>query len=71
MVFIFVVNKFWFYIVVLLCLLVMIKLVNILVKYIVKGVKFFKWIILFIFFINIFFLLGDEIWLFGFLVIIK
>ncbi|EQG51167.1 cobalt transport family protein [Clostridioides difficile DA00134] len=71
MVSIFVVNKFWPYIVVLLCLLAMIKLANIPVKYIVKGVKPLKWIILFTFLINIFFLPGDEIWSFGFLAITK
>lgn len=71
MVSIFVVNKFWPYIAVLLCLLAMIKLANIPVKYIVKGVKPLKWIILFTFLINIFFLPGDEIWSFGFLAITK
>ena len=60
MVSIFVVNKFWPYIVVLLCLLAMIKLANIPVKYIVKGVKPLKWIILFTFLINIFYYISID-----------
>ncbi|MGL5315789.1 MAG: energy-coupling factor transporter transmembrane component T family protein [Peptostreptococcaceae bacterium] len=67
MVSLFVINKFWPYAIVLLTLLSVIKLSNIPVKYLLKGLKPLRWIILFTFVINIFFLPGDVIWSFGFL----
>lgn len=63
----FVINKFWPYAIVLLSLLSIIKLSNIPVKYLLKGLKPLRWIILFTFIINIFFLPGDVIWSFGFM----
>lgn len=67
MVSIFLVNKFWPYALIFACLLAIAKLSNIPVKYIMKGLKPLKWIILFTFFINIFFLPGDPIFKLGFL----
>ncbi|WP_042278302.1 energy-coupling factor transporter transmembrane component T family protein [[Clostridium] dakarense] len=67
MVSLFIINKFWPYAIVLLSLVSVINLSNIPVKYIVKGVKPLKWIILFTFVINVFFLPGDVIWSFGFM----
>lgn len=69
MVSLFIVNKFWPYIIVLTALVAMIKLSNIPIKYILKGLKPLRWIILFTFVINVFFLPGDKIWSFGFLAI--
>jgi energy-coupling factor transport system permease protein len=40
-------------------------------KYILKGIKPLRWIILFTFVINVFFLPGDAIWSFGFLTITR
>lgn len=71
MVSLFVINKFWPYGIVLVSLLAVIKLSNIPVKYIIKGVKPLRWIILFTFVINIFFLPGDVIWSFGFMTITR
>jgi len=65
MVSIFIINKYWAYSVVLISMLAMIKLSNIPVKLIVKGIKPLKWIILFTFIINLFFIPGDVIWSFG------
>jgi len=62
---IFVINTYWGYSVVLLSMLAMIKLSNIPVKLIVKGIKPLKWIILFTFIINLLFIPGDVIWSFG------
>ena len=68
MVSLFIINKFWPYLIVILYLLAIIKLSNIPFKYILKGLKPLRWIILFTFVINIFFLPGEElIWSFGFL----
>lgn len=68
MVSLFIINKFWPYLIVILSLLAIIKLSNIPFKYILKGLKPLRWIILFTFVINIFFLPGEElIWSFGFL----
>ncbi|WP_024621790.1 energy-coupling factor transporter transmembrane component T family protein [Metaclostridioides mangenotii] len=65
MVSIFVINKYWAYSVVLISMLAMIKLSNIPVKLIVKGIKPLKWIILFTFIINLFFIPGDTLWSLG------
>ncbi|MEG1312596.1 MAG: energy-coupling factor transporter transmembrane component T [Clostridium sp.] len=67
----FIINKFWPYVIVLLSLVFVIKLSNIPLKYIAKGIKPLKWIILFTFVINVFFLPGDTIWSFGFMSITK
>lgn len=68
MVSLFIINKFWPYSIVIVSLLAIIKLSNIPFKYILKGLKPLRWIILFTFVINIFFLPGEElIWSFGFL----
>ena len=49
------------------CLMAIIKLSKIPAKYILKGLKPLKWIIIFTFFINIFFIPGDVVWSFGFI----
>ena len=68
MVSLFIINKFWPYSIVIVSLLAIIKLSNIPFKYILKGLKPLRWIILFTFVINIFFLPGEElIWSCGFL----
>ena len=67
MISLFVINKFWPYIIVLASIAVIIKISNIPMKYILKGIKPLRWIILFTFVINIFFLPGDVIWSFGFM----
>lgn len=68
MVSIFVINQFWPYIVMVLALIIVTKMSNIPVKYVLKGVKPLRWIILFTFIINIFFIRGgDLLWHFGFL----
>ncbi|MGL5692480.1 MAG: energy-coupling factor transporter transmembrane component T family protein [Peptostreptococcaceae bacterium] len=68
MVSLFIINKFWPYSIVIVSLLAIIKLSNIPFKYILKGLKPLRWIILFTFVINIFFLPGENlIWSFGFL----
>ncbi|WP_270942968.1 energy-coupling factor transporter transmembrane component T family protein [Romboutsia lituseburensis] len=71
MVSLFIINKFWPYAVVLLALISVVKLSNIPMKYIIKGIKPLRWIILFTFVINVFFLPGDPIWSFGFLSITR
>ena len=67
MVSLFIINKFWPYLIVIGCLLSVIKLSKIPGKFIVKGLKPLKWIIIFTFIINIFFIPGDPIWSFGFI----
>ena len=67
MVSLFIINKFWPYALVLLALVSIVKLSTIPMKYILKGIKPLRWIILFTFIINVFFLPGDPIWSFGFL----
>ena len=68
MVAIFTINQFWPYSVLFLFLLFITKLSTIPVSYIMKGLKPLRWIILFTFVINIFFVQGDHIlWQFGFL----
>lgn len=71
MVSLFIVNKFFVYSLVLLLLLSIIKLSNIPFSFIMKGLKPLKFIIIFTFIINMFFLPGEEIWSFGFLSITK
>lgn len=71
MVSLFIINKFWPYLIVVGSLLATIRLSKIPSKYIIKGLKPLKWIIIFTFIINIFFLPGDAIWSFGFLKITK
>lgn len=63
----FIINKFWPYVIVLVSLAAVIKVSTIPGKYILKGLKPLRWIILFTFVINVFFLPGDVIWSFGFL----
>lgn len=68
MVSLFIINKFWPYFIVIVSLLSIIKLSNIPFKYILRGLKPLRWIILFTLVINIFFLPGENtIWTFGFL----
>ena len=71
MVSLFVVNKFWPYLLVALVLVTVIKMSQIPLKYIIKGIKPLRWIILFTFVINIFFLPGEVIWKFGFLTLTR
>lgn len=71
MISLFIVNKFFVYSLVLLLLLSVIKLSNIPFSFIMKGLKPLKFIIIFTFIINMFFLPGEEIWSFGFLSITK
>ena len=71
MVSLFIINKFWAYGIVLLALVSIVKLSTIPMKYIVKGIKPLRWIILFTFVINVFFLPGDPIWSFGFISITR
>lgn len=68
MVSIFVINQFWPYLVLFLFLVFITRLSTIPIKYVMKGLKPLRWIILFTFVINIFFVQGDVIlWRFGFL----
>ena len=71
MISLFVVNKFWPYLLIAAAMVALIKMSNIPLKYILKGLKPLRWIILFTFVINIFFLPGDPIWSFGFLTLTK
>lgn len=71
MVSLFVVNKFWPYLLIATLLVAVIKMSDIPLKYIMKGIKPLRWIILFTFVINIFFLPGEVIWKFGFLTLTK
>ncbi|MGL5717567.1 MAG: energy-coupling factor transporter transmembrane component T family protein [Paraclostridium sp.] len=67
MISLFIINKFWPYLIVVASLIVIIKLSKIPVKYIIKGLKPLRWIILFTFIINVFFIPGDVIWSLGFI----
>ncbi|QJA09899.1 energy-coupling factor transporter transmembrane protein EcfT [Romboutsia sp. CE17] len=68
MVSLFIINKFWPYSLVIISLLGIIKLSKIPFRYILKGLKPLRWIILFTFVINIFFLPGENpVLSFGFL----
>ena len=67
MISLFIINKFWPYSIILLSLISVIKLSNIPIKYILKGLKPLRWIILFTFVLNVFFLPGDTLWSFGFM----
>jgi energy-coupling factor transport system permease protein len=71
MVSLFVINQFWPYILVTLALVAIIKMSEIPLKYMLKGLKPLKWIILFTFIMNVFFLPGTAIWSFGIINITK
>ncbi|WP_101773972.1 energy-coupling factor transporter transmembrane component T family protein [Peptostreptococcus faecalis] len=58
---IFVINQFWAYAVAFAFMFLISKVSNIPASYLVKGVKPLRWIILFTFIINIFFVQGGEI----------
>ena len=58
---IFVINQFWPYIVALLALVAVTKLSNIPFKYVLKGLKPLRWVILFTFVINVLFIPGDKL----------
>lgn len=65
---IFVINKFWPYVFIVCFLLVATKMSMIPIGYVAKGIKPLRWIILFTFVINIFFLRGgDVLWQYGIL----
>ncbi|MGL5506458.1 MAG: energy-coupling factor transporter transmembrane component T family protein [Paraclostridium sp.] len=66
MISLFIINKFWPYLIVVASLISIIKLSKIPIKYLIKGLKPLRWIILFTFVINVFFIPGDIIWSFGF-----
>ena len=70
MISLFIIDKFWPYAIVFLALMATIKLSKIPFKYIMNGIKPLKWIIIFTFIINIFFLPGDPIVSFGFIKIL-
>lgn len=68
MVAIFVVNQFYPYALMFLLIYVVSRMANIPIKYIAKGIKPLRWIILFTFVINIFFIKGgDLVFALGFL----
>lgn len=67
----FIINTFWPYIIVLASLIGIVKASGIPSKYILKGLKPLRWILLFTFVINVFFLPGDVIWSFGFMTITR
>lgn len=67
MVSLFIINEFWPYLIVVGSLMTVIKLSKIPGKFIIKGLKPLKWIIVFTFVINVFFIPGDPIWSFGFI----
>ena len=67
MISLFIIDKFWPYAIVFLALVATIKLSNIPFKYVINGIRPLKWIIIFTFVINIFFLPGDPIVSFGFI----
>ncbi|MGL5753828.1 MAG: energy-coupling factor transporter transmembrane component T family protein [Paraclostridium sp.] len=67
MVSLFIINEFWPYLIVVGGLMTVIKLSKIPGKFIIKGLKPLKWIIVFTFVINVFFIPGDPIWSFGFI----
>ena len=66
MIALFVVNQFWPYLIILGIMVAIIKASEIPIKYIVKGIKPLRWILLFTFVINIFCLPGEVIQLGGF-----
>ena len=67
MVSLFIINKFWPYLIVVGSLMAVVAMSKIPSKYIIKGLKPLRWIIVFTFVINTFFLPGDPIWSFGFI----
>ncbi len=67
MVSLFIINKIWPYLIVVGSLMAVVAMSKIPSKYIIKGLKPLRWIIVFTFVINIFFLPGDPIWSFGFI----
>ncbi|GAA0697573.1 energy-coupling factor transporter transmembrane component T [Paraclostridium ghonii] len=67
MISLFIINKFWPYLIVVVSLIALINLSKIPGKFIMKGLKPLKWIIIFTFVINVFFIPGDLIWSFGFI----
>lgn len=67
MVSLFIINKFWPYLIVVGSLMAVVAMSKIPSKYIIKGLKPLRWIIVFTFVINIFFLPGDPIWSFRFI----
>ena len=71
MISLFIINKFWPYAIVLVSLMGVIKLSSIPTKFILKGLKPLRWITIFTFVINVFFLPGDIIWSLGFLKITR
>ena len=71
MISLFIINKFWPYAIISLSLISVIKMSDIPVRYILKGLKPLRWIILFTFVLNVFFLPGDTIWSFGFMKITR
>ena len=71
MVSLFIINKFWPYLIVVGSLMAVVAMSKIPSKYIIKGLKPLRWIIVFTFVINIFFLPGDPIWSFGFIKITR
>lgn len=71
MISLFIINKFWPYLIVVGSLIAVISLSKIPSKFIVKGLKPLKWIIIFTFVINIFFIPGDTIWSLGFIKITR
>ncbi|MFI3210134.1 MAG: energy-coupling factor transporter transmembrane component T [Peptostreptococcaceae bacterium] len=68
---IFIVDNFSHYLLVLIFLVSVIKSSNIPSKFIFKGLKPLRFIILFTFIINVFFIPGETIWSFGFLSVTK
>jgi len=71
MISLFIINKFWPYSIVVGSLIAVISLSKIPGKFIMKGLKPLKWIIIFTFVINIFFIPGDTIWSLGFIKITR
>ena len=71
MISIFMINKMPVYIGVFAVLLILTVMSKIPVKFILKGLKPLKWIILFTFIVNMFCIPGEKIWSFGFLAITK
>ena len=67
MVSLFIINELWPYLIVVGSLMAVVAMSKIPSKYIIKGLKPLRWIIVFTFVINIFFLPGDPIWSFGFI----
>jgi energy-coupling factor transport system permease protein len=61
----FIINKYWPYIIVTAALALIIYPSKIPFKYMYKGLKPIKWIIVFTFVINIFFIPGDILWALG------